>query len=127
MGNKGAGLRARALSFCDNPRETGHDSFAGISRGKESSILKRASTQTFLFSLGISLFLLITAAGIVTVDAQGRRLTFGDDIPPLRTVSETSDKTVLEIRLLGHEGQVDVTKAEEIWKFLLDFCCIPHN
>ncbi len=89
--------------------------------------MKRASTQTFLFSLGISLFLLITAAGIVTVDAQGRRLTFGDDIPPLRTVSETSDKTVLEIRLLGHEGQVDVTKAEEIWKFLLDFCCIPHN
>ncbi len=81
----------------------------------------------FLFSLGMSLFFLLTAGGIVAVDQQGRRLSFGDSVPAFRTVDLPGDKTALEIRLLGRETQVDITKIDKFWNFLLDFSCIPHS
>lgn len=89
--------------------------------------MKKKNRQTFLFSLGISLFLFLTAAGIVTVDYQGRRLSFGDDALPFQTVDLPGDRTALEIRLLGWEGSADVTQLRKIWDLFLDFSCIPHG
>ncbi len=89
--------------------------------------MKKQERRIFLFTLGLCLFLFLTAAGIVTVDVRGRRLSFGDDTPAFRTVDAAGDRTMLEIRLLGHEGSWDVTEIDKFWKFLLDFGCIPHS
>ncbi len=83
--------------------------------------------RAFLLSLGISLFLLLTAAGLVAVDWQGRSLSFGDDDPPFRVVDGPGDKTELEVKLLGAEGRVDITKLNDFFDFLCDFGCIPHK
>ncbi len=81
----------------------------------------------FLFSLGLSLFLLLTVLGIVTVDYQGRRLSFGDSTPPFCVTDKPGGGTELEIRLLGTETELDITKFDEFLKFLCDFGCIPHK
>ncbi len=83
--------------------------------------------RTFLFSLGASLFLLITVLGIATVDYQGRRLSFGDDTLPLHVEDRPGGGTDLEVKLLGIDKRVDITKIDEFWNFLLDFGCIPHK
>ena len=88
---------------------------------------KRKKRQTFLFSLGISLFLLLTAAGLLAVDYQGRRLSFGDDDLPFQTTELPNGRTALQIKVLGAEGEVDITGLEKIYHFLLDFSCIPHR
>lgn len=87
----------------------------------------RAGRQVFLFSLGLSLFLLLTALGIVTVDYQGRRLSFGDNTPPFHVTDKPGGGTELEIRVLGTKTELDITKFDEMWKFLCDFSCIPHK
>lgn len=88
---------------------------------------EKSGRQVFWFSLGISLFLFLTAAGLVAVDCQGRRLSFGDDTPPFQTVGIGNGRTALEIRLLGAETRVDVTGIHDFLNFLLDFGCIPHK
>ncbi len=89
--------------------------------------MKKKDRQTFLFSLGLSLFLLLTSAGIVAVDFQGRRLSFGDDTPPARRVELPDGSTRLELRIFDWKQDIDVTKFDKLWKMFLDFSCIPHN
>ena len=89
--------------------------------------MERKKSQTFLFSLGISLFLFLTAAGLLTVDYQGRRLSFGDDDLPFQKTALPNGGTALQIKLLGAEEQFDITPLENFYKFLLDFSCIPHR
>lgn len=86
-----------------------------------------AGRRTFFISLGITLFLLITAVGFILVDWQGRRLSFGDPTPPFHLVDRPGEKTELEIRLLGLEKRVDITKLADFFNFLCDFSCIPHK
>ncbi len=80
-----------------------------------------------MFSLGLSLFLLLTAAGLLMVDYQGRRLSFGDTALPFQTADLPDGRTELHIQLLGLEKKVDITKIDKFWDFLLDFSCIPHG
>lgn len=89
--------------------------------------MKKEGRRVFWRSLGISLFLLLIVAGLVTVDYQGRRLSFGDDDPPLHTVDMPGGRTELEIKLLGLEKRVDITEIDKFWNLFLDFSCIPHN
>lgn len=83
--------------------------------------------RAFLCSLGVTLSLLILGAGIVTVDYQGRRLSFGDADPPVAVLDKPGGGAELEIKLLGMEKQVDITELDEFWDFLRDFGCIPHK
>ncbi len=81
----------------------------------------------FLCSLGVSMFFLLTALGLATVDYQGRRLSFGDSTPPIHVEDKPGGGAELEIKLLGLDKRVDVTKLDEFWDFLCDFGCIPHK
>lgn len=87
----------------------------------------RPAKRTFLISLGTALFLLLTAAGFITVDYQGRRLSFGDDALPLEVVDKPGGGKELDVRLMGLETQVDVTVLSDFFDFLCDFGCIPHR
>ena len=89
--------------------------------------MERKNRQPFLFSLGFSLFLLLTAAGLLAVDYQGRRLSFGDDDLPFQTTAMPNGGTALQIKVLGAEEQLDITPLKKFFDFLLDFSCIPHR
>lgn len=89
--------------------------------------MKKKSRQPFLYSLGISLFLLLTVAGLLTVDYQGRRLSFGDNDLPFEKQDMPGGKTELQIKLLGLEKRVNITEIDKFCNFLLDFSCIPHS
>ena len=88
---------------------------------------KNRKRQPFYFSLGISLFLLLTAAGLLAVDYQGRRLSFGDDDLPFQKTALPGGGTALQIKLMGMEKKVDITELEKFYHFLMDFSCIPHR
>ena len=90
-------------------------------------MMERKNRQPFLLSLGFSLFLLLTAAGLLAVDYQGRRLSFGDDDLPFQTTAMPNGRTALQIKALGLEESIDITALEKIYHFLLDFSCIPHR
>ncbi|WP_322180261.1 hypothetical protein [Neglectibacter caecimuris] len=89
--------------------------------------MKKKSRQPFLYSLGFSLFLLLTVAGLLTVDYQGRRLSFGDSDLPFEKQDLPGGKTELQIKLLGLEKRVNITEIDKFYNFLLDFSCIPHS
>lgn len=84
-------------------------------------------SRTFLFSLSLSLSVLLAAAGLARADRACRRLSFGEDIPLLQTVSLPEDRTALRIRVFSLDSQVDITELDHFFNFLLDFSCIPHN
>lgn len=87
----------------------------------------KSARRVFWWSLSVSLFLFLTAAGFITVDYQGRRVSFGDDVPPFRLVDKPGGEKDLEIRLFGGQGRVDVTNLDNFWDILRDFACIPHR
>lgn len=87
----------------------------------------RSGRQVFLFTLGLALFVLIAAAGIVMVDWQGRSLSFGDSAPPFQVEDKPGGGKELDIKLLGREEQVDITGLDNFFNFLCDFSCIPHK
>ena len=89
--------------------------------------MKKKSRQPFLYSLGFSLFLLLTVAGLLTVDYQGRRLSFGDSDLPFEKQDLPGGKTELQLKLLGLEKRVNITEIDKFYNFLLDFSCIPHS
>ncbi len=88
---------------------------------------KKKSRRPFFYSLGISLFLLLIVAGLLMVDYQGRRLSFGDGDLPFEKKDMPGGKTEVQIKLLGLEKRVDITKIDKFCNFLLDFSCIPHS
>lgn len=87
----------------------------------------RQNRNLFLCSLGTTLFLLLTAVGLITVDSRGRQLTLGEEDPAFRKIVLPEGKTCLKIHLFDWEAQVDITKIDDFFNFLLDFGCIPHN
>lgn len=88
---------------------------------------KGKNRQVFLCTLGFCLFFFLTAAGLLTVDQEGRRLSFGDQAPALQTVEKPGGKQDLQIRFWGRETEVDITWLAKSWDFFLDFTCIPHS
>ena len=89
--------------------------------------MKRKNRRTFWFTLGLSLFLFLTGAGFLTVDYQGRKLSFGDSTPPLYVDRLSDGRAELELKAFGVEKSWDVTKIDEFVDFLCDFGCIPHT
>lgn len=89
--------------------------------------MKRKKRRIFAFTLGLSLFVLITLAGCVIVDYQGRRLSFGEDQPPFQVERLPGNRSCLEVDLFGVEAKVDFTQAGRILDLLRDFFCLPGS
>ena len=89
--------------------------------------MKRMKSRIFAFTLGLSLFVLITLAGCVIVDYQGRRLSFGEDQPPFQVERLPGNRSRLEVDLFGVEAKVDFTQAGRILDLLRDFFCLPRS
>lgn len=86
----------------------------------------RSKFHTFSLALGLSLFVLMTLAGCVIVDYQGRKLSFGEDQPPLQVEHLPGDRAQLNIDLFGVDTSVDFTQADRVLTFLWDFLCLPR-
>lgn len=89
--------------------------------------MKHSRKHTFALSLALSLFVFLTLAGCAIVDAQGRRLSFGDEQPPFQVEQLSNGKACLRVKLFGLDAAWDVTSANRAWDAICDFCCIPHK
>ncbi len=87
----------------------------------------KSAWRVFFFSFCWALCFLILTLGMIAVDYQGRKLSFGDDTPPFRVLRQENGESVLEIKLFGGEKQMNFTFFDKIWSFICDFGCIPHN
>lgn len=88
---------------------------------------RQKAGRTFLLSFTAALCLLILVLGALTVDYQGRRMSFGDDTPPFQVIGRENGNADLSMKLFGKEARVDFTFFNNLWNFLCDFSCIPHN
>ena len=89
--------------------------------------MKHSRKHTFALSLALSLFVFLTLAGCAIVDAQGRRLSFGDEQPPFQVEQLSNGKASLGARRFGRDAAWDATSASRAWDAVCDFCCIPHK
>ena len=60
------------------------------------------------------------------VDYQGRRLSFGDTVPPL-SLDRQSAPPRLHVKVFGAEADFDATSLDRAIDFICDFGCIPHK
>ncbi len=82
--------------------------------------------RAFGFGLGLGLFVFITGGGLLAVDYQGRKMSFGDDTPVAQVV-ERDGRARLTVKAFGREQSWDVTELDEAWDLIRDFGCIPHD
>lgn len=87
--------------------------------------MKGKNRKVFALSLGLSLFVFLTVAGCVEVDAQGRRLSFGDTQPPFLVEHLPGDKARLDVKVFGMETSFDVTQADRAFQIVREFFCLP--
>lgn len=85
----------------------------------------RPERRTFWFSLAVALFVFITAAGLITVDYQGRKLSFGDTAPPFAL--DRQGTPTLHVKTMGVDTTLDATGLERLLDFFCDFACLPHR
>ena len=88
--------------------------------------LVRQEWRSFWLGFGITMFVLITGLGLLKVDYEGRKLSFGDDTPVAK-VERTAYGTELKVKACGRKGPWDVTGLDRAWEFICDFGCIPHE
>ena len=88
--------------------------------------LVRQEWRSFWLGFGIGMFVLITGLGLLKVDYEGRKLSFGDDTP-VAEVERTAYSTELKVKAFGRKGTWDVTGLDRAWEFICDFGCIPHE
>lgn len=86
----------------------------------------RRDWRPFWMGFGIGIFVFLTGAGLLMVDYEGRKLSFGDNTPIAR-VERGPYRTELTVRAFGHRETMDVTELDRAWCFLCDFMCIPHK
>ena len=86
---------------------------------------KKEDRATFFLSLGVTLAVLITTLGCITVDYHGRRLNLGDAAPPVHFVALPEDRTQMEVKLFGLDKTLDVTGLAHAWEIFKDFLCLP--
>lgn len=86
----------------------------------------RPERRTFWFSLGLGLFVFLTGAGLLVVDYQGRKLSFGDDTPPL-ALDRQADPPQLRVKAFGVEESWDAASIDKLLDFLCDFGCLPRQ
>lgn len=94
--------------------------------GRRDRERKREERRAFWFALGVGLFVFITAAGFLTVDYQGRKLSFGDSTPPV-SLDRQSSPPALHVKVFGVEGTFDASGIDRAMDFICDFGCIPHK
>ncbi|WP_322169517.1 hypothetical protein [Acutalibacter caecimuris] len=82
--------------------------------------------RAFWFGLGLGLFVFLTGAGVLMVDYQGRKLSFGDSTPVAR-LDRGGTRTTLTVKAFGGERSWDVTGAGEMWKTVRAFLCLPEE
>ncbi|MCI9552619.1 hypothetical protein [Acutalibacter intestini] len=82
--------------------------------------------RAFGLGLGLGLFVFILAGGLLTVDYQGRKMSFGDSTP-LARVERQEGRSQLTVKAFGTERSWDVTGLDEAWDFFCDFNCIPRQ
>lgn len=87
---------------------------------------RQKERRAFWFGLGIGLFVFMTAAGLIVVDYQGRKLSFGDSAPPI-SLDRQSNPPRLQVKVFGVEESWDASKIKEAMDFLCDFGCLPHK
>lgn len=58
------------------------------------------------------------------VDANGRKMSFGDDSPPFEVI-EYGNNAQLKVNAFSSKKSMDITKLHDLWIRILDFCCIP--
>jgi len=90
-------------------------------------ITTKKDKKSFAMAFSITFCMLLLCIGLLLVDYQGRKLSFGDDSPVFQ-VTEYSDGTSnLLVNAFGEIKEYEITKLREIYNKILDFCCIPHN
>lgn len=90
-------------------------------------ITTKKDKKSFWLAFTLTFCTLVLCAGILLVDYNGRKLSFGDDSPVFR-VTEYADGTAnLLVNAFGEIKEYEITKIREIYVKILDFCCIPHN
>ena len=82
--------------------------------------------RAFWMGFGVSIFVFLTGAGLLMVDYEGRKLSFGDDAPIAR-VERGPARTDLTVRAFGRKGTWDVTELDRAWCLLCDSMCVPHK
>lgn len=90
--------------------------------GKED---RRKARKAFWFSLGMGLFVFLTGAGLLAVDYQGRRLSFGDSTP-LVLLDRQGETPRLRVKAFGIEDSWDAAGLDQALQFLYDFGCLPR-
>ncbi|HIY26345.1 MAG TPA: hypothetical protein H9838_04125 [Candidatus Acutalibacter pullistercoris] len=88
--------------------------------------MKKRDTRPFWMAWGVSLAALLLVCGALTVDYQGRRLSFGDGTPPVQLRRQGDGATLLEVKAFGQEASFDVTWWDKAVGFLCDFACLPR-
>ncbi len=82
--------------------------------------------RAFGLGLGIGLFVFLTAFGLLAVDYQGRKMSFGDSTP-IAQIQRGAGQAQLTVKAFGQEKTWDVTSLDEALQFLRDFACLPGN
>lgn len=85
----------------------------------------KSDWRAFGLGLGIGLFVFLTGFGLLAVDYQGRKMSFGDSTP-LAGLRYQDGAALLTVKAFGLERTWDVTGLERAWQFFCDFNCIPH-
>lgn len=85
---------------------------------------RKKDRRAFWLSFSIALFVFLTVAGMLLVDYEGRKLSFGDSTPMAR-VERQGERARLRIKAFGQEKTWDVTKVEQALEFLREFACLP--
>ncbi len=89
--------------------------------------MKGKGRRIFAISLGFSLAVLLTVAGCVIVDYQGRRMSFGEENPPFHVERRADGRARLEVDVMGIEADFDFTGPAQALDLLREFFCLPPN
>lgn len=87
----------------------------------------RAKRRVFFATFSITFVVLMLVVGLITVDYQRRRMSFGEQILPVSILHGEGEKTTLRLRFFEVDTGVDITLLKNFFDFCCDFCCIPHK
>lgn len=85
----------------------------------------KSDWRAFGLGLGIGLFVFLTGFGLLAVDYQGRKMSFGDSTPVAR-VERKDDRAALTVKAFGQEKTWDITRLDQAWQFFLEFTCLDN-